>query len=77
MNRSSGTSQTVRPLDRKSPRPHRAQVFAVTSMAAFMSSLDLSIVNVAFPAMAKTFPRDSRAALAWVITSYAIVFGSL
>lgn len=58
-------------------RPRPAQVFAVTSLAAFMSSLDLSIVNVAFPSMAKTFPRDSRAALAWVITSYAIVFGSL
>ena len=42
-----------------------------------MASLDLSIVNVAFPALERTFPRDSRATLAWVITGYSIVFGSL
>jgi EmrB/QacA subfamily drug resistance transporter len=40
-------------------------------------SLDLSIVNVAFPAMAQAFPQASRAELAWVITAYSIVFGSL
>ena len=42
-----------------------------------MASLDLSIVNVAFPALERSFPHDSRAALAWVITGYSIVFGSL
>ncbi|HVB92788.1 MAG TPA: DHA2 family efflux MFS transporter permease subunit [Acidimicrobiales bacterium] len=55
----------------------RALVFAVTALGAFMVSLDLSIVNVAFPALERTFPHDSRAALAWVITGYSIVFGSL
>jgi MFS family permease len=58
-------------------RRRLAAVFAVTSLGAFMSSLDLSIVNVAFPALARSFPHDSRAALAWVITAYAIVFGAL
>jgi MFS family permease len=52
-------------------------IFVVTALGAFMASLDLSIVNVAFPALARTFPHDSRAALAWVITGYSIVFGSL
>ena len=42
-----------------------------------MASLDLSIVNVAFPALERSFPHDSRATLAWVITGYSIVFGSL
>ena len=42
-----------------------------------MASLDLSIVNIAFPAMQRSFPHDPRAALAWVITGYSIVFGSL
>ena len=42
-----------------------------------MASLDLSIVNVAFPALERSFPHDSRATLAWVITGYGIVFGSL
>jgi EmrB/QacA subfamily drug resistance transporter len=52
-------------------------VFAVTSLGAFVVSLDLSIVNVAFPAMAQAFPQASRSELAWVITAYSIVFGSL
>jgi EmrB/QacA subfamily drug resistance transporter len=42
-----------------------------------MASLDLSIVNVAFPALQRSFPHDSRATLAWVITAYTIVFASL
>jgi EmrB/QacA subfamily drug resistance transporter len=52
-------------------------VFLVTALGAFMASLDLSIVNVAFPALQRSFPHDSRAALAWIITGYSIVFGSL
>ena len=52
-------------------------VFFVTALGAFMASLDLSIVNVAFPALERSFPSDPRATLAWVITSYSIVFGSL
>src|ERR1700674_5951007 len=56
---------------------HRRLVFLVTALGAFMASLDLSIVNVAFPALQHSFPHDSRATLAWVITAYTIVFASL
>ncbi len=52
-------------------------MFAVTALGAFMASLDLSIVNVAFPALQRSFPHDSRATLAWVITAYTIVFAAL
>lgn len=52
-------------------------VFLVTSLGAFLVSLDLSIVNVAFPALMQAFPETSRAALSWVVTAYSIVFGSL
>jgi EmrB/QacA subfamily drug resistance transporter len=52
-------------------------IFVVTALGAFMASLDLSIVNVAFPALERSFAHDSRATLAWVITGYGIVFGSL
>ncbi len=55
----------------------RGLVFVVTALGAFMASLDLSIVNVAFPALERSFPHDSRASLAWVITGYSIVFASL
>jgi EmrB/QacA subfamily drug resistance transporter len=52
-------------------------VFAVTALGAFMASLDLSIVNVAFPALERSFRAVPPATLAWVITGYSIVFGAL
>jgi EmrB/QacA subfamily drug resistance transporter len=52
-------------------------VFVVTSLGAFMGSLDLSIVNIAFPALEKSFSSDTTAALTWVITAYSITYGSL
>jgi EmrB/QacA subfamily drug resistance transporter len=55
----------------------RRVIFIVTALGAFMGSLDLSIVNVAFPALEHAFSHDSRATLSWVLTGYAIVFGSL
>jgi EmrB/QacA subfamily drug resistance transporter len=60
-----------------SDRTARRAVFIVTALGAFMASLDLSIVNVAFPALERTFSHDARASLAWVVTGYSIVFGSL
>ena len=58
-------------------RRRRTRVFAITALGAFMASLDLSIVNIAFPALQHSFSHDSRAVLAWVITAYTIVFASL
>jgi EmrB/QacA subfamily drug resistance transporter len=55
----------------------RTLIFLVTSLGAFMGSLDLSIVNVAFPALERSFSGGTSAALAWVITAYSITYGSL
>jgi len=52
-------------------------VFIVTALGAFMASLDLSIVNVAFPDIEATYPTASSASLSWIITAYSIVFGAL
>ena len=52
-------------------------VFAVTVAAAFMVALDLSIVNVAFPSMRRSFPEVSTATLSWVLAAYSVVFGAL
>jgi NTE family protein len=52
-------------------------VFLVTALGSFMASLDLSIVNVAFPDIEASYPAASSAALAWIITAYSIVFGAL
>ena len=70
---------TASDVDVLSPkaRDRHTVVFVVTALGAFMASLDLSIVNIAFPALQRSFPHDPRAALAWVITGYSIVFGSL
>jgi EmrB/QacA subfamily drug resistance transporter len=58
-------------------KTHRKAIFVVTALGAFMASLDLSIVNVAFPALEHAFTHDTRASLSWVLTGYSIVFGSL
>lgn len=51
--------------------------FAVTVAAAFMVALDLSIVNVAFPSIGRSFPEVSTATLSWVLAAYSVVFGAL
>lgn len=61
--------------ERTSARPPRAKrrwIFIVTALGAFMASLDLSIVNVAFPALERAFTHDTRAALSWVLTDAKI-----
>jgi EmrB/QacA subfamily drug resistance transporter len=57
--------------------PRAGAVFVVTALGTFMASLDLSIVNVAFPAIEASYPTASSAALSWIITAYSIVFGAL
>ena len=52
-------------------------VFIVTALGTFMASLDLSIVNVAFPDIEASYPEATSASLAWIITGYSIVFGAL
>lgn len=51
--------------------------FVVTAIAAYISTLDLSIVNVAFAEIAADFPDVSRGTISWVVTAYSILFGSL
>jgi EmrB/QacA subfamily drug resistance transporter len=54
----------------------RWQVLLVTSVAVFMSFLDVTIVNIAFPDLRASFPEASLAHLSWVINAYAIVFAA-
>ncbi|MFM7536368.1 MAG: MFS transporter [Acidimicrobiales bacterium] len=51
-------------------------VFAVCAAAAFLTTLDLSIVNVAFPEILRDFG-VSRVDASWIVTIYNICFGSL
>jgi len=49
----------------------------VVLSAAFMSVLDVFIVNVAFPAIGRHFAEVNVARLSWVLSAYAIVFAAL
>ena len=55
----------------------RWKVLAITSVGLFMASLDLFIVNIAFPDLATDFGGASLASLSWVLNAYAIVFAAL
>ena len=53
------------------------QVTLIVGVGVFMASLDLFIVNIAFPAIAKHFGHTSLGTLSWIISGYAIVFAAL
>src|ERR1700748_2122340 len=52
-------------------------VVGVLSLAVFMSSLDLFIVNLAFPYIARQYPGTSLSSLSWVLNAYTIVFAAV
>src|SRR5690349_1527047 len=52
-------------------------VLAILSAAAFMASLDLFIVNVAFDDIGRDFSGVSLSDLSWVLNGYAIVYAAL
>jgi EmrB/QacA subfamily drug resistance transporter len=59
----------------KQPSPRT--VLIVLSLAAFMASLDLFIVNVAFDDIGRDLGRTSLANLSWVLNGYAIVYAAM
>src|SRR5947209_4095148 len=59
------------------PRARPGAVLAVLSLAAFMASLDLFIVNVAFPDIARDFRGSSLGDLSWVLNGYAVLYAAL
>jgi EmrB/QacA subfamily drug resistance transporter len=52
-------------------------VSLIVCTGVFMSSLDLFIVNIAFPSIAKHFGGVSLGSLSWILSAYAIVFAAL
>ena len=59
-----------------SPRRVTAIVL-VLSLAVFMSSLDLFIVNLAFPYIGREFSGTSLSSLSWVLNGYTIVLAAV
>src|SRR5260370_23602791 len=49
----------------------------VLALAVFMSSLDLFIVNLAFPYMGREYQATSLGSLCWVLNAYTIAFAAM
>ncbi len=52
-------------------------VTLIVCAGVFMGSLDLFIVNIAFPDIARDFGGSSLESLSWILNAYAIVFAAL
>jgi EmrB/QacA subfamily drug resistance transporter len=55
----------------------RRQVLLVAGLATFLAFLDVTIVNVAFPAIERSFEGASRPTLSWILNAYNVVFAAL
>jgi EmrB/QacA subfamily drug resistance transporter len=55
----------------------RWKILLITSVGLFMASLDLFIVNLAFPSIAADFGGASITSLSWILNAYAIVYAAL
>ena len=75
---SSTPPQAAAPVSAATPDARRVTaVVGVLSLAVFMSSLDLFIVNLAFPYISKQYPGTSLSSLSWVLNAYTIVFAAV
>ncbi|HUA96473.1 MAG TPA: MFS transporter [Acidimicrobiales bacterium] len=70
---SPSTDGPAEPTRTGSPR----RVLVITCAAVVLASLDLFIVNVALPQIAREFGASNLGELSWVLNGYAIVYASL
>ncbi|MBO1756641.1 MFS transporter [Allobranchiibius sp. CTAmp26] len=63
--------------DQQTPRDRQGRILLVLSAAAFMASLDLFIVNVAFDSIGRDFHGASLSDLSWILNGYAIAYAAL
>jgi EmrB/QacA subfamily drug resistance transporter len=60
------------------PAPARPTLTALVVLTGvFLSSLDLFIVNIAFPSISQSFHGESLRSMSWVLSAYTIVFAAL
>ena len=69
-------------VDVSAPRRRRSlsrewKVLLLSSLAVFMVFLDVTIVNIAFPAIRRTFTGTSLPDLSWVLNGYNVVVAAL
>ena len=56
---------------------YRTRLLPLAAGAAFLAFLDVTVVNLAIPALARAYPEAGIRSLSWVITAYATVFAAL
>jgi NTE family protein len=66
--------QAIAPVRRRAPAP--AKVLAIASLGASVAFVDATIVNIAFPAIERSFRGTSLSTLSWVLNAYNIVFAA-
>jgi EmrB/QacA subfamily drug resistance transporter len=59
---------------RRGPSPHT--VLAIASIGASVAFVDATIVNIALPSIAHSFPSAPISSLSWVLNAYNIVFAA-
>ncbi|KAA0094129.1 DHA2 family efflux MFS transporter permease subunit [Mycolicibacterium sp. P1-18] len=60
-----------------SPKLRPRTVLVITSSAAFLATLDLFIVNIAFPAISANFPGSDFGEMSWVLNGYTVAFAAI
>jgi MFS family permease len=71
------TASSVRAPGPLSTPTRGSSALLVASGAAFLAFLDLSVVNIAFPSLARDHPATSLTTLTWVVSGYAVAFAAL
>jgi EmrB/QacA subfamily drug resistance transporter len=54
-----------------------SRLLVLAAGAAFLALLDVTVVNLAIPALGRAYPDTSVTSLSWVITAYATLFAAL
>src|SRR6478752_5001900 len=62
------------PVRRRGPEPRT--VLAIASLGAAVAFIDATIVNIAFPDIARSFKGTSVSSLSWILNAYNIVFAA-
>ncbi|MFI9414559.1 MFS transporter [Nocardia gamkensis] len=70
------TDASVR-LDSPPTAPAATRTLLIACGAAFIAFLDLSVVNIAFPSIARDYPSTATTTLTWVVSGYAVAFAAL
>src|SRR6202035_4686823 len=68
------TLDTVAASRRRGPSSRK--VLAIASLGAAVAFIDATIVNIAFPDIARSFPATPISSLSWVLNAYNIVFAA-